>query len=109
MQCSPFDSSLPATQVTVTTEEEKKKKGELIKVIELCQEEDLAGGFVFVPLGIWGGCDISSIQSWKVLIGSIIVAKTEFEKVLSIHIYSLAPVPLKVSFKYLGFNTLSYL
>jgi DNA polymerase delta subunit 3 len=50
MQCSSFDSSFPGTQITVTGEEEKKKE-ELVRVIELCQEEDLDGGLSLLHQG----------------------------------------------------------
>lgn len=52
MQCSPFDSSFPGTQTTVPEEgeEKRKKKREelMLRVVELCQEEELDGGFSHV-------------------------------------------------------------
>lgn len=49
MEGSPCDSSLPATQKTPTEEEEKEKKndGELIRGVELCQQEELEGRSIF--------------------------------------------------------------
>lgn len=46
MQSSPFDSSFPGTQTTITREgEEEREKELMLRVIELCQEEELDGGF----------------------------------------------------------------
>lgn len=48
MQCSPFDSSFPGTQTIVSEEGEGRKKKEeelMLKVVELCQEEELDGEF----------------------------------------------------------------
>lgn len=52
MQCSPFDSSFPGTQTTVAGEGEekrgKKREGLMLRVVELCQEEELDSGFPLV-------------------------------------------------------------
>lgn len=42
--CSPFGSSFPGTQVTINEEGEKGEEL-MIRVVELCQEEELDGGF----------------------------------------------------------------
>lgn len=64
------------------------------------------GGFVFDLRGVRPGPGIATWQpdvgagdmaSLEVLICLLILAaKAEFEKILSIHVYSLEPVPLKV-------------
>lgn len=63
MQYSPFDSSFPGTQTTVAGEgeEKSKKKGEelMLRVVELCQEEELDGGF-------FSFYSVRGIHSWRV-------------------------------------------
>lgn len=44
MQCSPFGSSFPGTQMTINEEGEKGEEL-MARVVELCQEEELDGEF----------------------------------------------------------------